>query len=140
NMNNGVGYAKPTTRPNTVLLGSDGIGADMLEEARLAYVRLREFDKSATPEIVAKWLDNGRDYFPEAKHDHVTWRYPQATNPWHAAFTTGMRVERVETGSADSNSRRVVVERGTTTLVDEDEVRAKAAEAAIRLHRKMEDH
>ncbi|MFM8713635.1 MAG: amidohydrolase family protein [Actinomycetota bacterium] len=139
NMNNGVGYAKPTTRPNTVLLGSDGIGADMLEEARLAYVRLREFDKSATPEIVAKWLDNGRDYFPEAKHDRVTWRYPQAPNPWHAAFTTGMRVERVETGSADSNSRRVVVERGTTTLVDEQEVRAKAAEAATRLHRKMED-
>jgi len=134
NMNNGVGYAKPTTRPNTVLLGSDGIGSDMLEEARLAYVRLREFDGSATPEIIAGWLDNAREYFPEAKHDRVTWRYPQAASPWHAVFTTGMRVERVE---ADGE---VVVDRGTTTLVDEHEVRAKAAEAATRLHRKMEGH
>ena len=133
NMNNGVGYAKPTTRPNTVLLGSDGIGSDMLEEARLAYVRLREFDQTATPQTVAEWLDNGRDFFPESKTDRVTWRYPQAANPWHWAFTTAMRVERVEV------DQRVVVDRGTTTLVDEHEIRAKAAEAATRLHRRMED-
>jgi len=133
NMNNGVGYAKPTTRPNTVLLGSDGIGSDMLEEARLAYVRLREFDQTATPQTVADWLDNGRELFPECKTDRVTWRYPQAANPWHWAFTTAMRVERVEV------DQRVVVDQGTTTLVDEHEVRAKAAEAATRLHRRMED-
>lgn len=143
NMNNGVGYAKPTTRPNTVMLGSDGIGSDMLEEARLAYVRLREFDQTATPEVVAKWLDNGRDFFPESKHDRVTWRVPQAGNAWYDAFTTGMRVERVETldsVGASSGTPRVVVDRGTTTLVDEHEVRMKAAEAAARLHRRMEDY
>lgn len=143
NMNNGVGYAKPTTRPNTVMLGSDGIGSDMLEEARLAYVRLREFDQTATPEVVAKWLDNARDFFPESKRDRVTWRYPQAGNSWHTAFTTGMRVERVETldnVGAASGTLRVVVDRGTTTLVDEHEVRIKAAEAAARLHRRMEDY
>ena len=39
NMNNAVGYAAPARRPNPVVLGTDGIGADMLEEARLAYVR-----------------------------------------------------------------------------------------------------
>lgn len=139
NMNNGVGYAKPSTRPNTVLLGSDGIGADMLEEARLAYARLREFDNHATPEVVARWLDNGRDWFPEAWHDRVTWRNPNAANPWHAAFTPGMRVERVETVDQDANTSRVIVDRGTTTLVDEHEVRAKAAEVAAALHRRMED-
>lgn len=133
NMNNGVGYAKPTTRSNTVVLGSDGIGSDMLEEARLAYVRLREFDQSATPDVVARWLDNGRQYFPESLGDSVTWRYPYAANPWHVAFTTGMRVERVMVDGSP------VVDKGTTTRVDEHEVRAKASEAAARLHRRMED-
>ncbi|MFM8508244.1 MAG: hypothetical protein ACKOBR_11255 [Actinomycetota bacterium] len=64
---------------------------------------------------------------------------PAGDQPVACGVHSGMRVERVETGAADSNSRRVVVERGTTTLVDEQEVRAKAAEAATRLHRKMED-
>ena len=133
NMNNGVGYAKPTARPNTVLLGSDGIGSDMQEEARLAYVRLREFDSSSTPDIVAGWLDNGRDVFPESRTDQVTWRYPRAGDPWHMIFTTGLRVEQVDVGGT------TVVRHGTTVLVDEHEVRAKAAEAAVRLHRRMED-
>jgi len=133
NMNNGVGYAKPTTRANTVLLGSDGIGADMLEEARLAYVRLREFDQHATPATVAAWLDNSRDAFSESKRDVVTWRYPHADDAWHTAFTTGMRVERVVVEG------RAIVDRGTTVLVDEAEVRAKAAAAAARLHRRMEE-
>src|SRR6266508_328392 len=30
NMNNGVGYGRPARRPNDVVLGTDGIGADML--------------------------------------------------------------------------------------------------------------
>ena len=44
NMNNAVGYARPAARPNTVVLGTDGIGADMLEEFRLAYVAHRADD------------------------------------------------------------------------------------------------
>lgn len=139
NMNNGVGYAAPTTRPNTVVLGSDGIGSDMYEEFRLAYVRLREFDHTATPDVVSGWLDNTRDLFPQSKDDRVTWRYPHADDAWHAAFTTGMRVERVETATDGSANPRIIVDRGTTTLVDEIEIRAKAAEAAARLHRRMED-
>jgi len=133
NMNNGVGYAKPTTKPNTVLLGSDGIGSDMAEESRLAYVRLREFDSHATPDVVAGWMHNARKAFPESLDDVVTWRYPAADAPWHAAFTTGMRVEQVKIAG------RVIVNHGTTTLVDEHEVRAKAREAAARLHQRMEN-
>ncbi len=34
NMNNAVGYAQPARRRNPVVLGTDGIGADMLEEFR----------------------------------------------------------------------------------------------------------
>ena len=52
NMNNAVGYAAPTRFTNPVGLGTDGIGADMLEEFRLAYVRLREYDVTATPDTV----------------------------------------------------------------------------------------
>ena len=37
-MNNSVGYANPARFVNPVALGTDGIGADMLEEFRLAYV------------------------------------------------------------------------------------------------------
>lgn len=133
NMNNGVGYAKPTTRPNTVMLGSDGIGSDMAEESRLAYARLREFDGTATPEIVDGWMHNARQAFPESLHDEVTWRYPDAGSPWHSAFTTGMRVERVVVDG------RVIVDDGTTVLVDEHEIRSKAHEAATRLHQRMEN-
>lgn len=133
NMNNGVGYAKPTTRPNRIVLGSDGIGSDMAEEARLAYVRLREFDQTQTPDTVAGWLNNGRDLFAQSHSDTVTWRYAQPNEPWHAMFTTGMRVESVRVAD------RVIVDKGTTTLVDEAEVRTKATEAAHRLHQRMEN-
>ena len=66
-MNNGVGYAAPTSRGNRVVLGTDGIGADMLEEARLAYVALRANDVTATPDTVWSWLDEGYRFFPDAR-------------------------------------------------------------------------
>ena len=47
NMNNAVGYARPAPLANPVVLGTDGIGADMLEEFRLAFARLREDDVEA---------------------------------------------------------------------------------------------
>ncbi len=51
NMNNGVGYARPGRfAGNPVALGTDGIGADMLDEFRLAYAKLRESDVTASPE------------------------------------------------------------------------------------------
>ena len=105
----------------------------MFEEARLAYARLREFDQRATPEVVTAWIDNGRRCFPESFNDVVTWRYPHADDPWHTAFTTGMRVERVVVDG------ETIVDKGTTTRVDEHEIRVKARESAARLHRRMED-
>ena len=82
--------ARPT-RPNPVVLGTDGIGADMLEEFRLAYVALRADDVTATPDTVWAWLDEGYRFFPEARDDRVTWNYDHADSPWHVAFTPGMR-------------------------------------------------
>lgn len=129
NMNNAVGYARPAARPNRIVLGTDGIGADMLEEARLAYVRLRESDVTASPDTVWEWLANGRALFPEAAADVVTWSYPDADSAWHVAFTPGVRALHVTLADG-----REVVRDGRPVLVDEAEVRAKAAEQARRLH------
>jgi cytosine/adenosine deaminase-related metal-dependent hydrolase len=132
NMNNSVGYAAPTARPNRVVLGTDGIGADMLEEARLAYVRLREHDPLASPGTVWAWLEEGYRFFPECREDRVEFNYDHADSAWHSAFTPGIRALDVTLGSGE-----VVLRDGRPTRVDLDEVRAKAAEQAARLFAKL---
>lgn len=131
NMNNAVGYAKPSERSNKILLGTDGIGADMIEEARIAYARLREFDVSAEPTTVWRWLENSLEMFPDAKEDVVTFDYDFADSPWHAAFTTNMNVTDVEIAG-----QKVLVN-GLPTKVDLQEVRAKAREQALRLFERL---
>lgn len=132
NMNNHVGYASPTLKPNTILLGTDGIGADMLEESRLAYARLREFDITQSPDTVSQWLNNGYQIFPEAMNDTVTWNYDHANSPWHVAFTPGTRVTDV---TIDKN---LVLSNGLPTRVDLHEIRAKAHEQAVRLFERLQ--
>ena len=132
NMNNHVGYGAPTTKSNTILLGTDGIGADMLEESRLAYARLREFDIAETPDTVDQWLKNGYHFFPEAERDTVTWNYDQVQNPWHVAFTPGTRVIDVLIDG------EVVLKDGSPTRVDLSEIRAKAHEQAVRLFERLQ--
>lgn len=132
NMNNGVGYARPARFANPVALGSDGIGADMLDEFRLAYVKLREDDVTAVPDTAWSWLAAGWDLFPEARADRVTWSYAPM-NPWHIAFTPGVRPVDVVVGG------EVVLSDGRPTRVDRDEIRAKAAEQAARLFARMKD-
>jgi cytosine/adenosine deaminase-related metal-dependent hydrolase len=130
NMNNGVGYARPrrfeAAGANRVALGTDGIGADMLDEFRLAYARAREADISAAPDQAWAWLEQGQRLFPEAADDRVTWSYDQI-DPWSLAFTTGVHPVDVEIGG------RSVLAGGVATLVDGREIRAKAAEQAKRL-------
>ncbi|TSA52266.1 MAG: hypothetical protein D4R44_05970, partial [Actinobacteria bacterium] len=131
NMNNHVGYATPTLRENTILLGTDGIGADMLEEARLAYMRLREFDITQYPDTVAQWLSNGYQLFPEAAQDMVTWNYDHADSPWHVAFTPGMRATDVVVDGVQ------LLNNGLPTRVDLNEIRTKASEQSIRLFERL---
>ena len=90
NMNNAVGYARPARLANTVVLGTDGIGGDMLEEFRIAYVRHREDDVTATPDLAWSWLENGRALVPETAEDRVRWSY-EPVDPWHLAFTPGVQ-------------------------------------------------
>lgn len=132
NMNNAVGYAAPTRFANPVALGTDGIGADMLDEFRVAYVRLREHDVSESPETPWSWLATGWDLFPEARADRVSWTY-EPMDPWRLAFTTGVSPTEVEVDG------ELVLRDGRPTRVDAVEVRAKAAEQATRLFRRLED-
>jgi hypothetical protein len=131
-MNNAVGYANPTRFANPVGLGTDGIGADMLDEFRLAYVRLREHDVTETPETAWAMLQTNLDLFPEALGDRVTWSY-QPIDPWRLAFTTGVSPVTVEIGG------EIVWHDGVPTRVDAAEIRAKASEAATRLFAALEN-
>lgn len=128
NMNNSVGYARPAARDNRVVLGTDGIGADMLEEFRLAYVRHRENDLAASPDAAWSWLANGYELIPEATADRVRWSYDHADSAWHVAFTPGIRAIDVDIDGAPA------LRDGLPTRVDLVEVRAHAAEQAARLH------
>ncbi len=131
NMNNAVGYAAPSKRSNRVVLGTDGIGADMPEEARLAYVRLREFDVTQSPDTPWQWLANGEELMPAVRNDRVVWNYDHADSPWHLAFTTNLTPSDVY---VDGNC---IVADGELTQVDLSEIRHKATEAATRLHSRL---
>ena len=128
NMNNGVGYARPTRFANPVALGSDGIGASMLDEFRVAFARLREQDVTAGADQAWAWLAEGWARFPEALGDRVRWSY-EPMEPWALAYTTDVRPVEVEVGG------EVVWRDGVPTRVDAAEIRARAAEAAARLAR-----
>lgn len=130
NMNNAVGYARPVRFSNPVALGTDGIGADMLDEFRVAYVRLRESDVTQSPETAWGWLATGWELFGEARSDRVTWTY-EPMDPWRLAFSTGVSPVRVE---ADGE---VLWADGAPTRVDATEIRARAAEAAERLFARL---
>ncbi|MEA1903813.1 MAG: amidohydrolase family protein [Actinomycetota bacterium] len=130
NLNNDVGYANPIRFDNRIILGSDGIGAAMLEEFQMAYVCHRDTDVTASPDTAWSWLENGRDLVPEVHDDVVTWAY-DVMEPWHVAFTPAIRPLQVEVDG------ELVLADGRATRVESDEVRAKAAEQAARLHARL---
>lgn len=131
NMNNSVGYGAPTRWSNPVALGTDGIGADMLEEARLAYVRLREYNLMESPDTVWQWLNNGQRLFSDVENDVVTWSYDNVESGWHVAFTPGIRCIDVDIDG------KPAVRNGQPVNFDLGEIRAKASEAALRLHNRL---
>ncbi len=132
NMNNAVGYANPRRFTNPVALGTDGIGSDMLDEFRVAFVKAREVDVTATPDIVWSWLETGWELFPDARNDVVTWNY-DVMDPWRLAYTTAVSPRSVVVDD------EVLLHNGVPTKVDADEVKAKAAEAAVKLFSKLDE-
>jgi cytosine/adenosine deaminase-related metal-dependent hydrolase len=130
NLNNAVGYANPARFSNPVALGTDGIGANMIESFRLAYVMHRSVDVTVGPDPAWSWLGTGWDLMPEARNDEVTWSY-DPMDPWHLAFTPGVRPLEV------TMDGETVFSDGKPTRVDAEEVRAKAREQAARLHARL---
>ncbi len=131
NMNNAVGYARPARFSNPVALGTDGIGADMLDEFRLAFVKSRETDVLATPDLAWSWLEGGWSLVPEASADDVRWNY-ETFEPWHLAYTPNVRAVDVDIDGEPA------LRNGVATRVDADEIRSKAAEQSKRLFAAME--
>ncbi len=131
NMNNAVGYARPTRFTNPIGLGTDGIGADMLDEFRVAFVRAREHDVETDPDTVWSWLETGWELFPAARADIVSWGY-SPMDPWRLAYSPGVSPTSIEVDGS------VVFANGAPTRVDADEIRTKAAEAATALFKKLE--
>jgi len=131
NMNNRVGYARPVRFDNPVALGTDGIGADMPEEFRLAFVAGRNDDLEFSPDTAWSWLHNGLKLAPESANDRVEWNYDHMDSAWHVAFTPGTRPLRVEVDG------RAVIENGRPTNFDLDEIRRKASEQSNRLHERL---
>ncbi len=130
NMNNAVGYARPTRFANPVALGTDGIGADMLAEFQLAFVAARAADVTIGPDTPWGWLEEGWQLVPEARGDVVTWSYaPMA--PWHLAYTPTVRAIDVDVDG------RPALRDGVAVRVDGAEIRARAAEQAARLHARL---
>ncbi len=130
NMNNAVGYARPVRFANPVALGTDGIGADMLAEFRLAFVAARADDVTFDPDTAWGWLEHGWTLVPEARSDRVVWSY-SPMEPWHLAYTPTVRAIDVD---IDGES---ALRNGVATRVDADEIRARAAEQALRLHARL---
>ena len=130
NMNNAVGYARPSQFTNRIVLGTDGIGGNMLEAFRFAFFRRREDEPNVSPDQVWAWLEAGWDIFPEARSDRVEWSY-DPMEPWHLAFTPGVRPRKILVGG------ECVLEDGLPTKVDASEIRAKAREQARRLFARL---
>jgi hypothetical protein len=113
-------------------LATEGIGADMLEEFRIAFACHRADDVTASPEAAWSWLEAGTTLLPGVLDDEVTWSYlPMA--PWHLAYTPGVRPVQV------SVAGEVVLADGRPTRVDPIEIRARATEQARRLWAAMDD-
>ncbi len=129
NMNNAVGYARPGRRPNPVVLGTDGIGADMLDEFRLAYVRQREDDVTASPRSRGRGSATAGTSSPQrGRSVRVVLRDDGSVAP------------RVHDRRARARSRvdgESCWRDGAPTRVDAAEIRARAAEQARRLFSRL---
>ena len=145
NQNNHVGYADPASQGPRIVLGTDGIGADLFAEGQAAFYAGRAHDRDFDAARVTGWLDNGRalagqifgtsfDLGPDDPADVVILddRAPTPVNagswPWHFVFTQSAAAVRdvVVDGRVRLRDRRAVG-------IDEADLFARAREAAPRL-------
>ena len=153
NMNNGVGRSPVGALGARVALGTDGIGSDLFEETRVAFLRRRDEDITVAPDWAVERLATsaalaGR-IFDEpllgtiatgAPADIVVLDYAPPT-PIDA---TNLAAHLVF-GASSGNVRDVVVDGEVVvrdrrlTRIDETELLARAREQSKRLWRRVDD-
>jgi putative selenium metabolism protein SsnA len=149
NMNNRVGYAPVASFGERVLLGTDGIGADMFEESRAAFFKARDGRAELGADYWLRVLANNHrlasELFgvdighlkPNAAADLVVLDYESPTPvtsenlAWHLAF--GLSSACVE--SVMSQGRFIIKDR--RPLLDVEELYEKARSASQRLWKKL---
>jgi len=104
----------------------------MLDEFRVAFVAARSADVTTAPDQIWRWFEPGWALMPEARTDVVSWDYAPM-DPWRLAYSPGVSPTKVEIDGF------TVWENGAATQVDAVEIRAKAAESALNLFRKLEE-
>ena len=153
NMSNAVGRARLDALGRRVALGTDGIGADMFEESRTAFFRLREDDAHADPDWALDRLAAGARFagaaFGERRLGRIETGAPAdlvvldyaapapvdaRSFPGHWVFGIGSRCVR----DVMVNGRWVVLDR-RLTRADEQELAAGARTQAERLWTSLED-
>jgi putative selenium metabolism protein SsnA len=70
NMNNSVGYNTELPHVKNVVLGTDGIGSDMLQELKFAYFRHRDSGGPLGPGAFARFLQSGNEILHRAFGGH----------------------------------------------------------------------
>ncbi len=104
NLNNAVGYGRPA-RFDRVALGTDGIGADMLEEFRARVrARARRRRERRRPSCRGRGSRPAPTSSPRRSPTGSSWSY-EPMDPWYLAYTPGVRPIRVEVGGRDGARR-----------------------------------
>jgi putative selenium metabolism protein SsnA len=153
NMNNGVGRAPVEDLGDRLALGTDGIGGDLFEETRAAFLRRREEDLGVGPDWAVGRLAAGAripgrafgepllgELSTGAPADLVVLDAPPPT-PLDAATLAGHWIFGLSAAAVRDvvvNGELVIADR-RSTRVDDAEVAAAAREAARRLWQRMDD-
>ena len=152
NMNNAVGYNGSLPQLRNVVLGTDGIGSDMLNSANFAFYKHRDSGGPLWMDAFLGFLQNGNEllnrYFvgqrfgrvePGHAADLCFWDYDPPTPllpgnlAGHAAFGMGSRMVR----SVMVAGKFVIKDR--TPNFDAAAIMARGREQTIRLWKRMEE-
>jgi len=145
NMNNQVGYAPVSKFGDRVVLGTDGIGADMFEEARIGFFKSRDNRLEVDGDVWLRVLANNQRLASEAfevdlgslrvgSPADVTVFYYESPTPmaaenfsWHLAF--GINSASVESVMVDGT----FVVRNRKAVIDEQYIYEQARVASEKL-------
>jgi putative selenium metabolism protein SsnA len=152
NMNNSVGYARVLDFGSRSALGTDGIGADMFEEAKFAFYKSRDAKTQLSAESVLGLLAGGQHLASEifneqlqkldigTSADLVLFDYPSPTPltadnfAWHFIF--GMSSNQVNSVMVNG---KFLLRDGKHQTINPLEAMEKTRQAANKLWQKMQE-